>query len=346
MRSQVKEREAQTVEYSKKKRKPLRIIIISISAFFVLLIVSSLTLTPVPLALIVRKVFEKSPAVAPNGYEEIKQQVIVTKDLTYPSKYKDNSADVYIPKDKEGSFPVILWVHGGAFVGGDKKDVEIYATVLASEGYAVVCMNYERAPEAKYPVPVLQTEEAYIWLKTISTDYQIDIERLILAGDSAGAHIAAQFALIQSNTEYAIEMEREPIVPLETFKAVLLFCGPYDVLKISKNGNFIFDFILGRMAWAYSGERNWLKHFAVLGTINNHVTKDFPPAFISDGNTMSFENHGRELAEILKEKSVPVETYFVPVETEIIKHEYQFIMNTPIGEQSFEKTLEFIKKYI
>ncbi|MGG4106032.1 alpha/beta hydrolase [Paenibacillus lautus] len=63
--------------------------------------------------------------------------------------------------------------------------------MMASKGYAVVNMNYEVAPEARYPAPVVQTTEVYQHLKEL-TDYpSLDLDRLIVGGDSAGAQIAS-----------------------------------------------------------------------------------------------------------------------------------------------------------
>ena len=51
--------------------------------------------------------------------------------------------------------PCIVWVHGGAYAGGDKEDVTAYAKHLASFGYIVISMNYSLAPKAQYPTPLL-----------------------------------------------------------------------------------------------------------------------------------------------------------------------------------------------
>ena len=334
----------QPISPQRKKHAVLRIILISAAAFLIAITVLTVS-TYFPVSIAVRIAFMNGPAVAPDNYENIKPRVSATKNLTYPSKFKDNQADIYIPKDKEGPFPVVLWIHGGAFVGGDKRDVEIYATMLASEGIAVAAINYRRAPEAKYPVPVVQTGEAYLWLREIAETYQIDITRLVLAGDSAGAHVAAQFAAVQSNERYAVEMSMEQIVPLKELKAALLFCGPFNISKIVEIDSSAVSFLMERAAWAYFGTKGWAGKFSAQATITDHITPSFPPAFVSDGNTLSFEEHGRELADTLQKNNVPVERCFFSADAEVTKHEYQFVMNTPAGRESFSRTLAFIQKY-
>lgn len=72
-------------------------------------------------------------------------------DLTYESKYKENTYDIYYPKNSKGPVPVLFWVHGGGFVGGDKSGVKEFATKLVSDAnIAVVAMNYELAPDSEY----------------------------------------------------------------------------------------------------------------------------------------------------------------------------------------------------
>ena len=328
-----------------KRKRKLSLIILSIIAFLLAVLLIFTLLSPIPASFMIRAAFTRKIAVPPDNYNELKRRVNVIKNQLYPSGYKDNTVDIYIPNDKEGPLPVVLWIHGGAFVGGNKEDVEIYATALAAEGLAVVCMNYRRAPEAKYPAPVIQTKDAYLWIKDVSNKYSFDINKFILAGDSAGAHIAAQFAAIQSNAAYADEMNFEQTVPLHTLKSVLLFCGPFDVAKINTGSNPIMNFFIGKAAQAYLGSKDWVKRFSYQTTISNHVTSDFPPTFITDGNNLSFEDHGRDLADALKKQDVSVETFFIPVSSEKAAHEYQFIMNTSSAKESFKQVTAFIKKH-
>ena len=329
----------------KKRKSVRRRVILSLLAVLLAGAVTLLQLTPVPVSMATRFMFRNGPATAPENYEQIKDRVAVVENIAYLSEYPENLADVYTPTDLEGPYPVVLWVHGGAFVGGDKKDAAIFATALASEGIAVVCMNYARAPEKQYPVPVRQVEEAYRWMKSVSGEYSLDLNRLVLAGDSAGAQIAAQFSAIQSNPDYADEMGFNAVVPSGTLRALLLYCGPYSVLDIGNIDSLPVKFVIESVAWAYFGARDWKVRFSDQATIQNHVTADFPPTFISDGNTLSFEEHGRSLADSLRLEGVVAETFFVPAEEEKTPHEYQFVMNTPAGEEVFQKTAAFIKRF-
>ena len=301
--------------------------------------------TPVPVAMLIRLIFTADTSTAPSGFDQIKQQVQIIENLEYPSHLGRNTADVFLPINAKTSVPVVLWVPGGAFVGGGKNDITTYATVLASRGYGVVCMNYMRAPEAAYPSPLLQIGQAYNWLEGKAGEYNFDTSRVIIAGDSAGAHMAAQFIAVQTNPEYASGMGIEPVIASEKLKAALLFCGPYEADRIAGGKDMFMNYLLEQPAWAYFGTSDWRSQYAYQATVTNHVTKDFPPAFISDGNTLSFEDHGRALAAALKSKQVAVETYFTPVEQRITVHEFQRLMHDPVAMDCFERTIEFLDIY-
>ncbi|WP_203333382.1 hypothetical protein [Planococcus beigongshangi] len=74
----------------------------------------------------------------------------------------------------------------------------------------------------------------------------------------------------------------------------------------------------------------------------DHISPDFPPSFITDGNTGSFEEQGLELAAKLKGYGVKVVDVFYPKEEAELGHEYQFIMNTPQARQTYDKLIGFL----
>jgi len=159
-------------------------IILGISIVLSIVILTPIVIvniTPNITALFVRKMFETQISTEPLNYNNYSDKVASIKDLDYESEYKRNNYDVYMPKDmKEERYPTIIWIHGGAFVGGDKKDAEIFTTMLASYGYVVLSMNYELAPEAKYPTPIKQVEEFYNHIISLKSKYPIDENKLFL----------------------------------------------------------------------------------------------------------------------------------------------------------------------
>ncbi|WP_411167896.1 alpha/beta hydrolase [Clostridium sp. MB05] len=333
----------------KKKSKKIILIICIILSVVILISVAMVSISSKVTALVTKQMFEKQILTKPINYDEYIEKVKSFKDLSYESKYKNNNYDVYMPKDiNEKLYPAIIWIHGGAYVEGDKKYTETFSTMLASYGFIVLSINYELVPEAKYPTPIKQVEEFYNHIINVKSEYSIDETKLFFAGDSAGAQIASQFIAVQTNKELAKNMEIQQTVPLNSIKGTLLYCGPYDVnLLGNSEGNYLFKFLLNQSTWNYIGGRNLknsqeAREFSVV----DNITEDFPPSFITDGNTNSFENHAKELIKTLKEKNVEVEELLFSKDQYITEHDYQFILNTEAANIAFNNTINFLKQHI
>ena len=337
----------------KKPARLLRVIIILLCllAFLSVGTVVAFNVSPVPGSLLIRALFNKPPAPPPSDMT-CENEVSVSKNVRYGDS-DDELLDLYLPTENSGAFPLIIWVHGGAFVGGDKADVEFLARALAFNGYAVASINYSRAPEAAYPTPVLQTGTAYDFLtnNTYPGSEKVDKSRIFLAGDSAGAHITAQFSNLQTNSAYraAFLSEHnaphfpEPI-PAAVLKGVLLYCGPYSIPNLLNAEHPLLKFLVSQTGWAYFKDRNPAKSpFADEADIIQHLTADFPTAFITDGNTLSFPQHAKELAERLSALGVSTQELYFDNYPEDVPHEYQFDLRKEPGQTAIEQALKFLE---
>ena len=196
-----------------------------------------------------------------NNYKNALKETRIVKDINYNSKFPDGTLDIIYPKNLTGKTSVIFWVHGGGFVGGDKSDITGYAVELAARGYTVININYALAPKRKYPTPVLQLGEAYEYIKENAKKYNVKLDDLYFAGDSAGAQISGQFVTIQTSPDYAKLTGIDAVVAPSTIKGILLFCGPYNMPALAKmeTSKEVQDF-MRTTGWAYFGKRS-LKHY-------------------------------------------------------------------------------------
>jgi len=302
--------------------------------------------TPKPVAWLLRRLFDKPDSKPLKDTQKDKVQEI--ENIPY-GEDEQEVLDLYVPT-KNGEYPIILWIHGGAFVGGDKKDVARFARELAKQGYAVASMNYTLAPEGQYPTPILQTNKAYEFLT--KGEYvekeKIDTNQIFLAGDSAGAFIVAQCAVLQSNEEYKREFqkyEEMKELPQTNYKGVLLYCGPYLLTEMNRTGSPFLRFFAKQVEWAYFGDKNLEKNESLPEIdIVEYITKEHPATFITDGNTFSFTEHGKVLAEKLRTEGVDTEELFFD-NTEKIGHEYQFDLLHKAGKKALDVTVRFLDKH-
>lgn len=320
------------------------LVLLSLISFLFVLILSvvmTIATTPNMLPFYLRQAWHDVSPYIPDAYADATNKVSVESNLKYKSIYGDNTFDIYYPKENNTSNPTIVWIHGGAFVSGSKDSLKVFATLVAAEGYTFVSMNYEVAPERNYPAPLIQVSEMVDHLKKNNDKYpSTDVNRLVIGGDSAGAHIAANFAVLQTNERLSEEMDIEPVVTKSQLKGVLLYCGPYDlsqfdhvlnehVLRDTQNNllNSILQLFVKQIGWSYFGESYWKNEDKINQTnIMIQVTADFPPTYITDGNSVSFMQHGINLANKLKDElGIYTQTYFPSdIYNQDFVHEYQF----------------------
>ena len=319
-------------------------IVIAIILVVTLVLLYMIFGTPYFCAMLIRAAFANSEQYPPLNHQQIAQNVTIHNNIEYPSEHGSNVLDIYLPKYASQPFTTIIFMHGGGYVGGDKQETIYFAASLAANGYAVVSINYERAPQSNYPIPLVQLGDVYDFVKS-DTLYKFDATNLIFAGSSAGAHCVAQFATIQSSKEYADLLEIEQTVPPEDIAAVLLYCGPYDFELFGSQSSNFMNFMMDRAMWAYFGRYDWQAAYGYLATLKHHVTSDFPPTFVTDGNTGSFEYDGIELAQALQCLDVPVTSFFIDINDEITGHEFQYNMQSPAAEDVFILTVDFLDVY-
>jgi acetyl esterase/lipase len=108
--------------------------------------------------------------------------------------------DLYLPKATKGP-PLIVWVHGGAWRAGSKKDMPLGR--LVERGYAVASVDYRLSPVAPFPAQVHDLKAAIRFLRAKAGDYGYDARRFAIAGGSAGGHLAALVGV--TNGDKALE---------------------------------------------------------------------------------------------------------------------------------------------
>ena len=106
-----------------------------------------------------------------------------------------NELDVFAPKGEKGErFPVVIFIHGGTWMFGDKDFFGMYrgaGKYLAKNGVVAVMINYRLSPLVRHPEHARDVARAYAWTVKKIEKYGGDPDRIILAGHSAGGHLAA-----------------------------------------------------------------------------------------------------------------------------------------------------------
>jgi len=155
-------------------------------------------------------------------------------NLTYESPGgRDNRLDLYLPDGgANADFPTILYIHGGAWAGGDKSAQAALHVEMANAGYAVVSCNYTLSSHVSpsYPQVMHDVKAVVRWIRTTGVD-QYDISSTIITtGASAGGHLALMLAVTDGVTEF------EPLEPPPGgygIDAVVSTFGPTDLVELA-----------------------------------------------------------------------------------------------------------------
>lgn len=197
---------------------------------------------------------------------EIKEDLKIYRDIRYAARpdsfEKDTSSDrlldLYVPVSAKGKLPVILFVHGGGFSGGDKKGTETICSKLSSEGYAVLSINYRLESKrkkvsggsasantakglpanGKFHAPfrkaiVSASEDAQMalkWIKRNASEYNLNSSTVAISGGSAGGMTALY-------TAYA---SNQKVLPIQA--VVNLWGALEDATVIKKNAPPVLTF--------------------------------------------------------------------------------------------------------
>lgn len=107
--------------------------------------------------------------------------------------------DLYLAPVAETPHPLIVWVHGGAWRAGSKSDVPIQA--LVERGFSIASVDYRLSPVARFPAQVHDIKAAIRYLRANAEKHHFDPQRFVIAGSSAGGHLAALVGVSNGHKE-------------------------------------------------------------------------------------------------------------------------------------------------
>ena len=223
--------------------------------------------------------------------------------------------DVYRPKQAEDRpLPVIVSVHGGGWVYGDKERYQFYCMDLAERGFAVVNFNYRLAPEHKFPAPLEDTCLVFQWVRDHAAAYGFDLDHVFAVGDSAGGHTLGLYCALCANPDYAARFTFTPNRPLKP-EAIALNCGIYTV-SVSDRPEDQFSTSLMADYLEHKGTAEELQLVNLPGWLN----QAFPPAFImtAEQDFLKFQVPG--LAARMLECNIPFRVQFYTDPQEELEH--------------------------
>ena len=253
-------------------------------------------------------------------------------DIVYGNDDACQVLDVYRPKEAEGDLPVIVSVHGGGWVYGDKERYQYYCMDLAMRGFAVVNFTYRLAPEHKYPASIEDTNLVFSWVLEHGKEYGFDTEHVYGVGDSAGAHNLSLYP------EYAAEYPFQPPVGFVP-TAIALNCGVYKLTppkdETDQTGILMSDYLPGK------GTEEELHRVSVV----NHITPDYPPVFLMTCTDDFAASQAPGMVEMLMKCKVPFVFRYYGDKEHPLGHVFHCNIRLKESDLCSGEECEFFRKY-
>lgn len=260
--------------------------------------------------------------------------VVQIKDISYGPHRKHNRMDIYYPEGADRC-PIIVSVHGGGFVYGDKELYSRYCMDLARRGFAVVNFNYRLAPRWKFPAPLEDINNVMLWLSRHAKQYHADNNSIFMVGDSAGAQLASQYAAIATNPDYAALFHMT--VPDITIRALGLNCGMYAPAAMAKGDTGLARDYLGPKADLTDPRLNVL----------DAITPDYPPAYIATSHGDFLKANAQPMYDHLTGQGIEAQWKCYGSEGEdAVGHVFHVTITLPEAVECNDDEAEFFRAHL
>lgn len=237
---------------------------------------------------------------------QLANQYRVTPNVTYHvASNHENKLDLYIPRNASGPTAVLLFMHGGGWVGGTKEANVLRILPYLEMGWAVVNVEYRLGAVARAPAAVEDGICALRWVIRNAERYNLDTSRIVTSGNSAGGHLALTTGMIPAS----VGLDREcPGSEELRVAAIINWYGIADVGDLLDGPNMI--------SWAVEWMGSMEDRFEIAERVSpmTYVRAGLPPTLTIHGDADPNVPHQQavELHEKLDEVGVPNVLHTVP----------------------------------
>jgi acetyl esterase len=282
-----------------------------------------------------------------------RHDVEVLHDVPYlDDGLSEHRLDVYRPTRRAGPFPTVLYIHGGAFRFLSKDTHWIMGLAFARRGYQVFNINYRLAPRHPYPAAVEDSCSALKWLAKHGRAWDADLDRLVLAGESAGANLVTALTLTacwRRSETWAREVFDTGVVP----RAVLPACGILQVTDVERfhRRKNLPQFLRDRLAEVRDGYLQGVPaHPQALELADpllvlergDPPARPLPPFFASVGTADPILDDTRRLKAAIDKMGGVCEVRYYPGEP----HAFHALVFRPNAQRCWDDAFRFLDQHV
>lgn len=218
----------------------------------------------------------------------------VSIDIPYSGKSPSQTLDLYLPNEGDGPFPLIIEIHGGGFMMGEKSTQISPMLTGLQRGYAVASINYRLSTEAPFPAAVNDVKAAIKFLRANACGYGLDPDRFVTWGASAGGNLSVMAATSADHPELLDDSSDGFINDIsDRVQAAVDWFGPLDFSKMDAQFQQLgLKGVFGPTNAPQSAESRYIGH--VIGTPAaqaltqqanpmTYLSSQTPPIYIQHG---------------------------------------------------------------
>lgn len=237
-----------------------------------------------------------------NPLPRLRRRYATIRDISYGDFGRRNQLDIWSRPDlpADAGAPVLVQVHGGAWVTGSKEQQgAALMGHLAERGWVSVALNYRLSPRGTWPEHIVDVKRAICWVKEHIADYGGDPDFVVITGGSAGGHLSALAALTPGVRAFQPGFEDADT----SVQAAVPFYGVYDMVNRDGTGRGDMEDMLSRLVfksrladarevWEQASPMSW-------------VGPEAPPFFVIHGTNDSLVpvEQARSFARMLADAS-------------------------------------------
>ncbi len=242
-------------------------------------------------------------------FELGRRNLCVEPNVSYGEAGRRNLLDVWKHPDLplDGRAPVLLQVHGGAWMIGKKEEQgQPLMTHLTERGWVCVAINYSLSPRAAWPAHIIDVKRSIAWVKANIARYGGNPDFIAITGGSAGGHLSALAALTPNDPVFQPGFEDADT----TVQAAVPFYGVYDFLNRDGTGRSDMQGMLERSIFQHTLDDDRRPHWEAASPMGC-VRPDAPPFFVIHGTNDSLVpvEQARAFADMLRKESTQPVAY-------------------------------------
>lgn len=275
--------------------------------------------------------------------------VTVTKDVVYCAE-RGLKLDVYRPLRPREDGACVLYIHGGGFRILSKETHWVFGIEWAAQGFTVFMPDYRLAPDHTFPAAHEDVARAYEWFVEHAPNYGCNLDKFVLAGESAGGNLALSTtisACFEREEPYAQQIFETGVVPT----VANIGCGflqvsdPYRFKRKDKLPTWLNDRILecsqGYLPQSATLDTELADPVVVLEQ-NIEPVRPLPPTFAPCGLADPIVGDTRRLQDALERRGVPVRALYYPGEL----HGFMAFIWRENARRCWAQTHDFTQKYL